>query len=123
MRTARLYLRLLGAHLRALLEYEADFWILVAATVLTQVVNVVFLSALFAKVPALNGWTFWPVLMMFGAVALAEGVAGLVIAALGAFYVFLKYAKLWEMGCGEWKDAGIPAGPAAAPAESAPGSE
>jgi glycosyltransferase involved in cell wall biosynthesis len=52
-----------------------------------------------------------------------EGVAGLVIAALGAFYVFLKYAKLWEMGCGEWKDAGIPQAPAAAPAESAPGSE
>ena len=77
MRTARLYLRLLGAHLRALLEYEADFWILAAATVLTQVVNVVFLSALFAKVPTLNGWTFWSVLMMFGAVALAEGAGSL----------------------------------------------
>jgi glycosyltransferase involved in cell wall biosynthesis len=26
-----------------------------------------------------------------------EGVAGLVIATLGAYYVFLKYAKLWEL--------------------------
>jgi len=26
-----------------------------------------------------------------------EGVAGLIIAILGMFYVFLKYAKLWEL--------------------------
>nr|BFE64734.1 ABC-2 family transporter protein [Dactylosporangium thailandense] len=74
MRTTRLYVRLLGAHLRALLEHEADFWIMAVATVLTQVVNIVFLTALFAKVPALNGWTFWDMLLMFGVVALAEGV-------------------------------------------------
>jgi len=77
MRTTRLYLRLLGAHFRSLLEYEADFVILAVATVLMQVVNIVFLAALFAKVPALHGWTFWSVLMMFGAVALAEGVGSL----------------------------------------------
>lgn len=77
MRTVRIYLRLLGAHLRALLEYESDFWIMAVATVLMQVVNVVFLAALFAKVPALNGWTFWSVVLMFGVVALAEGVGSL----------------------------------------------
>ncbi len=77
MRTARLYLQLLGAHFRSLLEYEADFLILAAATVLMQVVNIVFLAALFAKVPEINGWTFWAVLMMFGAVAFAEGVGSL----------------------------------------------
>ncbi len=26
-----------------------------------------------------------------------DGVAGLILAALGGYYVFLKYAKLWEM--------------------------
>jgi ABC-2 type transport system permease protein len=77
VRTARIYLRLLGAHLRALLEYESDFWIMAVATVLMQAVNVIFLAALFAKVPALNGWTFWAVVLMFGAVALAEGVGSL----------------------------------------------
>jgi len=77
MRTVRLYLRLLGAHFRSLMEYEADFLILAAATVLMQVVNIVFLAALFKTVPVLNGWTFWSVLMMFGAVALAEGVGSL----------------------------------------------
>jgi ABC-2 type transport system permease protein len=74
MRTVRLYFRLLGAHLRSMLEYDTDFWIMAVATVLMQAVNVVFLSALFAKVPSLRGWTLWSVVMMFGIVALAEGV-------------------------------------------------
>lgn len=77
MSSARLYLRFLGAHLRSLLEYENDFWIMAAAAVLMQLVNVVFLSALFAKVPILNGWSFWAVVTMFGTVALAEGVGSL----------------------------------------------
>ena len=34
-----------------------------------------------------------------------EGTAGLIVASLGAFYVFLKYAKLWESKGRAWKDA------------------
>ncbi|GAA2638225.1 ABC transporter permease [Dactylosporangium fulvum] len=73
----RLYARLLGAHLRSLLEYEADFWIMMAGTIMMQVVNVAFLSAIFAKVPSINGWSFWTVVAMFGMVAVAEGVGSL----------------------------------------------
>jgi len=93
MRTARLYLRLLGAHFRSLLEYEADFLILAVATVLMQVINIVFLAALFAKVPALNGWTFWSVLMMFGLVALAEGV--------GSLFFDGMWSLAWQINRGE----------------------
>ena len=57
-RIIRLYRRQLGAHLRAALQYEADFWILIGAAALMQVVGMVFLSAIFAKIPQLNGWTF-----------------------------------------------------------------
>ncbi|MFI5910701.1 ABC transporter permease [Dactylosporangium sp. NPDC051541] len=77
MRIMRLYVRLLGAHLRSLLEYEGDFWVVMAGTVIMQAVNVAFLSAIFAKVPAINGWTFWAVVAMFGMVAVAEGVGSL----------------------------------------------
>lgn len=77
MRTVRLYFRLLGAHLRSLLEYESDFWIMMAGTVLMQVVNVAFLAAIFAKVPHINGWSFWAVVAMFAMVAIAEGVGSL----------------------------------------------
>jgi ABC-2 type transport system permease protein len=77
MRTIRLYVRLLGAHLRSLLEYESDFWIMMVGTVIMQVVNVVFLAAIFAKVPHINGWSFWAVVAMFAMVAIAEGVGSL----------------------------------------------
>src|SRR5512138_820286 len=93
MRTLRLYRRLLGAHFRSLLEYEADFLILAAATVLMQVINIVFLSALFAKVPVINGWTFWSVVMMFGAVALAEGV--------GSLFFDGMWSLAWQINRGE----------------------
>ena len=93
MRTLRLYRRLLGAHFRSLLEYEADFLILAAATVLMQVINIVFLSALFAKVPVLNGWTFWSVVTMFGAVALAEGV--------GSLFFDGIWSLAWQINRGE----------------------
>lgn len=77
VRSLRLYVRLLGAHLRSLLEYEADFWVMMVGTILIQVVNVVFLAAIFAKVPAINGWSFWAVVAMFAMVAIAEGVGSL----------------------------------------------
>lgn len=37
-----------------------------------------------------------------------EGRAGFIVAVLGMFYVFLKYAKLWELRSRQWKDAPVP---------------
>jgi ABC-2 type transport system permease protein len=74
MRVARLYFRLLSVHLRAMLEYESDFWVMAGATLLTQVVNLIFLTAIFARVPTLRGWSYWAVVAMFGLIALTEGV-------------------------------------------------
>jgi hypothetical protein len=34
-----------------------------------------------------------------------EGIPGFIIATLGMFYVFLKYAKLWEVQLCERKEA------------------
>ena len=69
-----IYRRLLGAHARAALQYETDFWLLVLGTVLMQVVGVAFLSAIFARIPALHGWTFWDVVLIYALVTIAEGV-------------------------------------------------
>jgi len=76
-RGVRLYRRSLGAHLRATLEYEADFWLLVVAAILTQVVGLVFLGAVFARVPHLNGWDFADVVLIFALVVIAEGIGSL----------------------------------------------
>ncbi len=37
-----------------------------------------------------------------------EGMVGFIVAVLGALYVFLKYAKLWELQERDWKDAPVP---------------
>jgi len=76
-RTVRLYRRGLGAHLRAVLEYEADFWLLVGAAVLTQLVGLVFLGAIFSRVPHLAGWQFPEVVLIFAMVVIAEGIGSL----------------------------------------------
>jgi ABC-2 type transport system permease protein len=76
-RLARLYRRSLGAHLRAALEYESDFWLLVVAAILTQVVGLVFLGAVFSRVPDINGWRFADVVLIFSMVVVAEGVGSL----------------------------------------------
>jgi ABC-2 type transport system permease protein len=72
-----MYLRLLGMHLRGALEYESDFWIMIFAAVLTQAVNFLFLKVVFRLIPALHGWTFWPIVIMFGAVSFGEGICSL----------------------------------------------
>jgi ABC-2 type transport system permease protein len=78
MRAIRLYRRNLGAHLRAVLEYEADFWLLVAAGLVHQVLGLVFLGAVFRYVPSINGWRFEGALLVYAFTTFAAGVVPLV---------------------------------------------
>lgn len=64
--TLFMYRRSLGAHLRSLLEYEADFWVLVSAGIMFQGLNLLFLSAVFSHVPTLNGWTYAESVLLMG---------------------------------------------------------
>ncbi|MEU6074024.1 ABC-2 family transporter protein [Micromonospora sp. NPDC047074] len=73
----RVYLRLLGAHLRAVLEYRYDALLTIGATVLGQGAGLVFVGAVFAQVPELAGWTRWEVVCVYAMVLLAEGVGSL----------------------------------------------
>lgn len=92
-RIIRLYRRQLGAHLRAALQYEADFWILIGAAALMQVVGVVFLGAIFAKIPRLNGWTFWEVIIVYAMVSVTEGV--------GSMFFEGTWRLAWKINKGE----------------------
>lgn len=76
-RWARLYRRSLGTHIRATLEYESDFWLIVLAAVLTQLSGIVFLAAVFARVPEIQGWRLPEVVVIFALMNLAGGIGSL----------------------------------------------
>jgi hypothetical protein len=69
----RVYRLILGAHLRSRLEYEADFWITVVAGVLFQLLNLLFLSAIFSHVPVLHGWSYAECVLISGALRRHRG--------------------------------------------------
>ncbi|MGW5082374.1 ABC transporter permease [Micromonospora echinospora] len=77
MHEARIYRRLLGAHLRAVLEYRADALLTIGATLLGQLAGLIFVVMVFRQVTALGGWTRWEVLYVCAMVMLAEGVGSL----------------------------------------------
>ncbi|MDR7278800.1 ABC transporter permease [Catenuloplanes atrovinosus] len=72
-----IYRRGLGAHVRSMMEYEADFWLLVVAGLLQQLVGLAFLGAVFAQVPALRGWTFEEAVLLYGFASFVFGLAPL----------------------------------------------
>ena len=74
----RIYRRSLGVHLRAALEYETDFWILVGASAVVELTGIVFLSVIFTQVPMLNGWDLPSALLIFALMAIANGLGRLV---------------------------------------------
>jgi ABC-2 type transport system permease protein len=72
-----LYRRSLAAQLRAATEYKSDFWILTAASILMQIPGLVFLSAVFQRIPDINGWPFYEVVLIYATVFFVEGIASL----------------------------------------------
>ncbi|MEV0730855.1 ABC-2 family transporter protein [Polymorphospora sp. NPDC050346] len=78
VRLVRVYRRSLGAHLRAVLEYQSDFWLLVTAGIVTQSLGFIFLSAVFARVPTLNGWRFEETVLIYALAGLAQAAVPLV---------------------------------------------
>lgn len=76
-RPVALYARCLAVQIKAVLEYQADFWILMMSSVLMNLVGFVFLWTIFSKIPDVNGWSFWQVVVIYALVIVAEGVGSL----------------------------------------------
>lgn len=74
VRTLRIYARLQLAHLRAHLEYEADFWIGIVGVALTHGAGLAFVWALFARVPEVAGWGPWEVALLYGLAIIPRGL-------------------------------------------------
>lgn len=69
-----LYRRQLGAVYRSVLEYTADFWILVVAGLITQSLGLVFLSVVMARVPQINGWSFPEMVFIYSLAGLSSAI-------------------------------------------------
>ncbi|MBF9127714.1 ABC-2 family transporter protein [Plantactinospora sp. S1510] len=93
-RTIRLYRRLLGAQVRATLEYEADFWIMSLSAVLVQGIGVVFLWAIFESIPEINGWRFWEVVLIYAFVVISEGLSTLFTQGAWTLAVTVNFGQL-----------------------------
>jgi ABC-type uncharacterized transport system, permease component len=72
-----LYRRLFGQQLKAILEYSSDFYVMIGAAALTQIVGFLFLWVVFSRIPVIQGWGFWEVAFMYAMIYFSEGVGSL----------------------------------------------
>jgi ABC-2 type transport system permease protein len=76
-RAVYIYFRFMTQHLKAILEYQADFLITLAAALLTQLLGFVFLWVVYQRIPEINGWGFWEVAFIYAMIFFTEGFASL----------------------------------------------
>ncbi|GGH27817.1 ABC transporter permease [Paenibacillus segetis] len=72
-----LYKRMYAQQLKAILEYNKDFYILMGSAALTQVLGFIFLWVIYNRIPDINGWHFWEVAFMYAMIFLTEGIGSL----------------------------------------------
>ncbi len=76
-RIVRLYLKLQYIQLRTVVEYRGDFWIGILGAVLMHGAGLVFISALFSRIPDVAGWTVWQIAVLYGLALVPRGLAEL----------------------------------------------
>ena len=76
-RLVYIYFRCLGQQMKAILAYEADFVVMLFSAVIVQIAGFLFIWTIFQRIPNINGWTMWQVVMMYALVFVTEGVGSL----------------------------------------------
>lgn len=71
------YRRSIGAQLRSIVEYPADFWVMSASGLFSQTIVVAFLAVLFGSVESIAGWTFHEMLVLVAFMRLSGAFVGL----------------------------------------------
>ncbi|MDT3427767.1 ABC-2 type transport system permease protein [Paenibacillus forsythiae] len=70
-----LYVRFMKANLIALLEYRLDMMIMIFSSALIHLLGLVFLWVIYQRVPDINGWGLWEVLVVYAMVYVTEGIS------------------------------------------------
>lgn len=69
-----LYTRFMAQHLKSVLEYQANFVIMLAAAIMTHVPGLVFLWVIFQQVPLIQGWRLEEALFLYAMILFTEGI-------------------------------------------------
>jgi ABC-2 type transport system permease protein len=77
LRIVRLYLKLQLIQLRTVVEYRGDFWIGILGATLMHGAGLVFISALFSRIPEIAGWTVWEIAILYGLALIPRGITEL----------------------------------------------
>lgn len=77
LHAAGVYRRSIGAYLRSIAEYPADFWVMALSGTFWQIMLFAFLSILFDNVNAIVGWDYHEMLILAGFLAASWGSTAL----------------------------------------------
>jgi ABC-2 type transport system permease protein len=73
----RIYFKLQLLHLRVPLEYEADFWIGLVGSLLTNGSGFVFVWVLLSRIPEIQGWSLWQIALLYALAIIPSGMVEL----------------------------------------------
>jgi ABC-2 type transport system permease protein len=73
-RTPFLFSRFLAQNIKIKLEYKADFVIMLFTGSVIQLLGLLFLGVLFSKIPPIQGWTMWEIVLILASIFFTEGV-------------------------------------------------
>lgn len=89
METLSLYVTLVGAQLRSQMQYKVSFILALIGSFLACVTEFGVLVVLFLRVPALAGWSFAEVALLYGISGVCFAVAEIMAAALDNFQLHI----------------------------------
>ncbi len=89
MESVRLYLRLIGAQLRAQMQYKVSFTLALIGSFLSCIIEFGVVIVLFSRVPLLAGWSLPEVALLYGLSGACFAVAEMFAAALDNFQVHI----------------------------------
>lgn len=66
MRRIQLGLAFYAQFLKGMMAFRWDFWLNLTGIVISQILNVIMLTAIFSRIPHLQGWRFHEILFIYG---------------------------------------------------------
>jgi ABC-2 type transport system permease protein len=96
-RSLYIYARLISQQLKAILEYQSDFWISMVAGTLSQVLGFVFLWVLYQNIPEIQGWQFWEIVFLYAMVYFTEGFCSAFFEGIWGLSFFVNRGELDRM--------------------------